>query len=30
MEKLGNLYWLGYQDGLDRMGEIREYLGIKS
>ncbi len=28
MEKLGDLYWLGYQDGLDREKAIREYLGI--
>jgi predicted patatin/cPLA2 family phospholipase len=26
MEKLGELYWLGYQDGTDRMDAIREYL----
>lgn len=28
MEKLGKLYWLGYQDGMDHMDEIRAYLGI--
>jgi predicted patatin/cPLA2 family phospholipase len=26
MEKLGDLYWLGYNDALANMEEIREYL----
>ena len=26
MEKLGDLYWLGYQDGMDQMDAIRAYL----
>ena len=26
MEKLGELYWLGYQDGMNRINDIREYL----
>ncbi|MDO4206787.1 MAG: hypothetical protein Q4D15_04235 [Lachnospiraceae bacterium] len=26
MEKLGDLYWLGYQDCLDRLEEIKTYL----
>lgn len=26
MEKLGDLYWLGYQDCLDRLEEIKSYL----
>ena len=28
VEKLEDLYWLGCHDGMDRMDEIREYLGI--
>ncbi len=28
MEKLGELYWLGYRDAVDRAGEIRDYLEI--
>ena len=28
MEKLGDLYWLGWNDGMEKMGEIRAYLGI--
>ena len=28
MEKLGALYWLGYQDGMDNTGPIKNYLGI--
>ena len=27
MEKLGDLYWLGYEDGMQKMDQIREYLG---
>ena len=27
MEKLGELYWIGYQDCLNALDEIREYLG---
>ncbi|MBQ9251658.1 MAG: patatin family protein [Clostridia bacterium] len=26
MEKLGDLYWLGYKDGTEKLPEIREYL----
>lgn len=26
MDKLGDLYWLGYQDALDHMNDIKEYL----
>lgn len=28
MEKLGDLYWLGYEDGMQQMDQIREYLGV--
>ena len=28
MEKLGNLYWLGYRDGVENDALIRNYLGI--
>ena len=28
MDKLGDLYWLGYQDTLDRMDSLRNYLGL--
>ena len=27
-EKLINLYWLGYQDGMNHLEEIRNYLGM--
>ena len=27
MEKLGNLYWLGYNDMQDCVGELKAYLG---
>ena len=26
MEKLGSLYWQGYRDTMNRIGELREYL----
>lgn len=29
MDKLGELYWLGYNDCLDRLVELRKYLGLK-
>ena len=29
MEKLGDLYWLGYNDGMNQMDEIRDYLNIR-
>ncbi len=28
MERLGNLYWLGYQDCLEHLEEIKSYLGL--
>ena len=28
LEKLGRWYWLGYEDGKAKIGELREYLGI--
>ena len=28
LEKLGSLYWLGYQDCLDRLDQIRAYLAV--
>ena len=28
MEKLGELYWLGYSDAMERLGEVRAYLGV--
>lgn len=28
VEKLGDLYWLGYYDCLDNLGKLREYLGV--
>ena len=27
MEKLGNLYWLGYKDGIANVKHILDYLG---
>ena len=27
MEKLGDLYWLGYNDGMEKLADIRAYLG---
>ncbi|MBR0435438.1 MAG: patatin family protein [Lachnospiraceae bacterium] len=29
MEKLGNLYWMGYNDGNNSLPRLKEYLGIK-
>ena len=29
MEKLGTLYWLGYNDGLKTLESGRSYLGIE-
>ena len=28
LEKLGDLYWLGYRDGEAALGQLKEYLGI--
>lgn len=30
MEKLGDLYWLGYRDGIDNTDLIRNYLGSQT
>ncbi len=29
MEKLGDLYWLGYRDGKSRLSDLKHYLGLK-
>ena len=28
LEKLGELYWLGWEDGIAALGQMKEYLGI--
>ena len=27
VEKLGELYWLGYRECMEKLDELREYLG---